>query len=89
MRFKNPYSDPTLSDIEKDFLKKILFEFNKIRFNMKGLTWEYSGINDKKLLEDIKKKTYNYFDVPLEKASKATRRAKLTNGIKEFGKRWG
>lgn len=31
MRFKNPYTDSTLTLIEREFLKKILFEFAKIK----------------------------------------------------------
>lgn len=90
MRFKNPYdlmSD--LKDYERQFLKDILWEFNKIRFEMRGQEWKYSGKNDQALINDINHKTdFNYLDVPLERASNATRRANIKNGIKEFGRRW-
>lgn len=90
MRFKNPYdlmSD--LKDYERQFLKDILWEFNKIRFEMRGQEWKYSGKNDQTLINDINHKTdFNYLDVPLERASNATRRANIKNGIKEFGRRW-
>jgi len=32
MRFKNPYTDSSLKDYEKIFLKKALFYFNKYNF---------------------------------------------------------
>jgi len=49
MRFKNPYDMSTdLKDYERDFLKDILWDLNKIRFEMKGMSIEkdYSGPND-------------------------------------------
>jgi len=48
MNFKNPYEDPELDDAERVFLKKLLFEFYKIRHglsNPKG----YTGYNDPKI----------------------------------------
>jgi hypothetical protein len=56
---------------------------------MRGQEWKYSGKNDQALINDINHKTdFNYLDVPLERASNATRRANIKNGIKEFGRRW-
>jgi len=32
MHFKNPYTDPSLKEYERKFLKKALFYFNKYNF---------------------------------------------------------
>lgn len=89
MKFKNPYDRSTqLDDNEREFLKKILFEFNKIRYEMKGMTWEYSGINDGILIEKVNKGELGYLNVPLMKASKSTRREDIKKTWKEMGRRW-
>ena len=92
MRFKNPYiyeGDSTyLKDYERSFLKNILFELNKIRYEMKGLSWDYISVNDSKLIESINEDNNNYLDVPLERASTATRRTNMKQGFKEFADRW-
>ena len=92
MRFKNPYiyegSTSYLKDYERTFLKKILFELNKVRYNMKGMSWTFTGINDPKLIEYINNENNNYLDVPLERASAATRRTHMKQGFKEFKDRW-
>lgn len=69
--FKNPY-DPA-SDLDADdrkFLKKALFEINKIRF--KDNNFPYKSENDPALRSFIKS-TPGYLWVPLEKASSSTR----------------
>lgn len=87
MKFWNPYdySNP-LDESEREFLKNILFEINKIRYEMRGQKWEFTGINDQHLIDSISKT--NYLDVPLERASTATRRTKQKQAWKEFGQRW-
>jgi len=73
MNFKNPYEDPELDDAERVFLKKLLFEFYKIRHgltNPKG----YTGYDDPKIAEDLKKPSFrDYLYVPLKRASSGTR----------------
>ena len=69
--FKNPY-DPA-SDLDADdrkFLKKVLFEINKIRF--KDNNFAYKSENDPALKSFIKS-TPGYLWVPLEKASSSTK----------------
>lgn len=69
--FKNPY-DPA-SDLDADdrkFLKKALFEINKIRF--KDNNFPYKSENDPALKSFIKS-TPGYLWVPLEKASSSTK----------------
>lgn len=69
--FKNPY-DPA-SDLDADdrkFLKKALFEINKIRF--KDNNFAYKSENDPALKSFIKS-TPGYLWVPLEKASSSTK----------------
>lgn len=86
LRFKNPYTDQSLDSSEKEFLKNVLFEINKIRYEMRGQKWEFTGINDTHLIDSIGNS--NYLDVPLERASVATRRTNIKQGFKEFGQRW-
>jgi len=53
MRFLNPYdmsNQDQLDDYDREFLKKILFELNKVRHEMKGITWDYKDINDSRLI---------------------------------------
>lgn len=87
MQFKNPY-DPhsDLKDYERKFLKHILYEFHKIRCEMLGRVNNIKGIDDPKLsnLTDIPK---GYFNAPLERASDATRRSQVKDGIRQWGKR--
>ena len=69
--FKNPYD--SASDLDADdrkFLKKALFEINKIRF--KDNNFPYKSENDPALKSFIKS-TPGYLWVPLEKASSSTR----------------
>ena len=90
MRFKNPY-DPNaqLDAVERKFLKEVLFEINKIRYQMRGQTFSYINANDSAIKEAIK--TSNWLDVPLQKASAATRRLKtkssMINSMKNLYKR--
>ena len=87
LKFKNPYDEANdLDASEREFLKNVLFEINKIRYEMRGQTWQFTGINDSHLIDSIK--NTNYLDVPLERASIATRRTKVKQGFKEFGQRW-
>ena len=53
---------------------------------MRGQKWEFTGVNDQHLIDSINKS--NYLDVPLERASIATRRTNIKQGFKEFGQRW-
>lgn len=90
MQFKNPYNLSTnLEPHERDFLKKILWEFYKIRQDMHGNSIIYAGPNDPKLVTAIDNGNINnYFNVPLERASAITRRTNVKNSFKEFGRRW-
>ena len=90
MMFKNPYTDGTLNPHEKEFLKKVLFTFGKIRAEQKGLDFNFTDENDPGLQDFISNKPW-YFWVPLEKASVATRRLhgkeqlkEIKNKIKQF-----
>ena len=93
MLFKNPYINEGdtyyLSNPERKFLKKALFLFNKYNFknrDKKGFTSE----NDPKIAEYIENSAdgEQYLWVPLERASKSSRRQQ---GIKNYvnrTKRW-
>ena len=40
LKFKNPYDEANdLDTSEREFLKNVLFEINKIRYEMRGQTW--------------------------------------------------
>lgn len=91
MRFKNPYSPEVQNELkpaELQFLKEILFEFNKIRAEMRGADFKYKSYNDPKIAQDINTTTTNYLDIPLERASLATRRTNVKHGFNEFFRRW-
>lgn len=92
MQFKNPYDLSTdLKPHEREFLKKILWEFHKIRSDMFGIDYVFTGPNDSKLIKAIESgssSVHNYFNVPLERASAVTRRTNIPNAIKDFGRRW-
>ena len=73
--FVNPYSDDEsaiagLTTEDRIFLKKILFQFAKVRAeNNPDLRFDFTGINDPRLIEFIKKPSNHYFLVPLIKAT--------------------
>lgn len=85
LRLLNPYNAHDMAqitsnrDAKQKFLKKILFEFAKIKYSMQGIAFSdnFYSENDPKLQEFIKNHN-DYFDIPLEKASKSTRRAKYS-----------
>lgn len=82
MRFKNPYdSNTNLDESERKFLKGVLFEINKIRYQMRGQSFEFTNPNNSNIKEAIK--NTNWLDVPLEKASAATRRLQTKSMISE------
>lgn len=85
MMFKNPY-DPAadLKPYEREFLKKILYEFYKVRQNMEHLPLNIVGPNDNELLTNMPS-TYLY--VPLQAASAASKRANLKTNLEQFGKK--
>lgn len=74
--FKNPYTDNSLKDYEKTFLKKALFYFNKYRFrdndNKNFKSWDDPEI-PKYILSHG-----DYLNVPLKRASSATHRQRLS-----------
>lgn len=85
MQFKNPYDEfNDLKDYERKFLKKILYEFYKIRCQVCGIPMEITSSEDPKLKNKLPDK---YLNAPLERASEATRRVNMKDGFKQFGKR--
>ena len=69
--FKNPYdSTSDLGDDDRKFLKKALFEINRLRF--KENNFSYKSENDKGIQSFIKNNP-QYLWVPLERASSSTR----------------
>lgn len=95
-RFKNPYTDNTLKDYEKKFLKKVLFYLNKYNFRNKDYK-NFKSENDPDIPKYIESHQ-EYLNVPLERASNSTRRQRLNIGdrisrmkriYKVFTKNWG
>lgn len=83
--FKNPYDNTNdLKTHEREFLKKILYEFYKVRCNMRHISPEISSASDPKLLTDMPE-TYLY--VPLQKASANTRRLDIRDNVTQWGKK--
>lgn len=86
MEFRNPYktdSQTPLTQAEQVYLKKVLFELAKYRSKIYGFDFNFISENDPKLEAFIIKNSSWYFNVPLQKASKATVRA---NGLKAMFK---
>lgn len=85
MMFKNPY-DPAadLKSYEREFLKKILYEFYKVRRNMEHLPYTIVGPNDNELLTNMPN---DYLYVPLQAASSASKRANIKTNLEQFGKK--
>ena len=87
MQFKNPYDDfNDLKDYERDFLKKILYEFHKVRCEVIGVKNTITGPDDPKLKTPDGMPS-KYLNVPLERASVATRRTQMSKGIQQWGKK--
>jgi hypothetical protein len=62
-----------LTDYERTFLKKLLLDFNKIRAKMHGIDFNFTDIDSDALKTYIESHD-DYFNIPLERAGKATRR---------------
>lgn len=90
MEFRNPYktdSQTPLNSAEKKYLKRVLFEFAKIRSEMYGFNFNFNqnNLDDPELIKFIEQNKGWYFNPPLEKASSATIRA---NGFGSMIDEW-
>lgn len=80
LRLLNPYDSNDMAQIQthrgikQQFLKKILFEFAKIRYPMNGIKFDFTSESDPALQSFIEQHRDTYFNIPLEKASISTRR---------------
>lgn len=80
LRLLNPYDSNDMAQIQshrgikQQFLKKILFEFAKIRYPMNGIKFDFTSESDPALQSFIEQHRDTYFNIPLEKASVSTRR---------------
>lgn len=86
MLFKNPY-DPAadLKPHEREFLKKILYEFYKVRQHMEHAPINITGPNDKELLTNMPD---YYLYVPLQAASAATKRLNIKRNLDQLGRKF-
>ena len=89
LTLKNPYNPAEdLTDYERTFLKKLLLDFNKIRARMYGnKDFNFTDVNSDALKAYIDSHG-DYFDIPLERAGKATRRQKVSSKDRLI-KGWG
>ena len=84
LRLLNPYDPYDMSQIKEhraikqQFLKKILFEFAKIRYPMNGIKFDFTSESDPALQSFIEKHSDTYFNIPLESSSKSTRLQNLS-----------
>lgn len=80
LRLLNPYDSNDMAQIQthrgikQQFLKKILFEFAKIKYPMNGIKFDFTSESDPALQSFIEQHRDTYFNIPLEKASISTRR---------------
>ena len=80
LRLLNPYDSNDMAQIKthrgikQQFLKKVLFEFAKIRYPMNGIRFDFTSESDPALQSFIEQHRDTYFNIPLEKASASTRR---------------
>lgn len=87
LRLLNPYDVNDMAQItshksvKQEFLKRILFEFAKVRYPMMGISFNFTSVEDPNLQAFIKNHSDTYFNIPLERASKSTRLQKYS--IKE------
>lgn len=83
MRFKNPYTDTTLTSIEREFLKKILFEFAKIKHS-RGIYQDFfvKSYSDPKIQDFINNHIIDYFNVPLKRKSSKSENSKPVDTTK-------
>ena len=74
----NPYDDNDMAqitedrDIRRQFLKRILFEFAKVKYPMRGIKFEFNSAEDSRLQKFIEEHSDTYFNIPLKKASIST-----------------
>lgn len=77
MRFRNPFTDPTLKDHERKLIKQVAFTLAQVRSKMfpnnKDALFTFKSWNDPGIQEFIEKQNW-YLEVPLMRASKATAR---------------
>ena len=94
LRLLNPYDPYDMGQIKPEhramkqqFLKKILYEFAKIKYPMRGIKFDFTSESDPALQTFIERHRDTYFNIPLESASKSTRMQNLSfiDKIKRFG----
>lgn len=79
LRLLNPYDAYDMAQIKthrgvkQQFLKRILFEFAKIKYPMNGIKFNFTSESDPNLQAFIEQHRDTYFNIPLEKASSSTR----------------
>ena len=84
LRLLNPYDNADMAqikdkrEIKRKFLKRVLFEFAKVRYPQKGIAFNFKNENDPDLQEFINRHRQDYFNIPLTRASKSTRNVKMS-----------
>ena len=85
LRLLNPYDDADMAQIPQDkreikrkFLKRVLFEFARIKYPQQGISFDFSSEEDPNLQRFIEHHKGTYFNIPLARASKSTRAVKMS-----------
>lgn len=81
MRFKNPFIDHLDADQAK-FLKRVLFHLTKVRFRMRGMSFNFKNENDQAFKDYINSYQESLY-VPLKKVSKKTKNARSAENPKK------
>lgn len=87
MLFKNPYDESNnLTQIEREFLKKALFEFNRIRQLKRNDIKKFTSWSDPAIADYISNNSNGerYLWVPLKRASKPTQRQDINALIDNY-----
>lgn len=93
MKFKNPYinqgDNRYLTPVERKFLKKALFEFNRIRLIKRKDVQNFTSYEDPKIAEYISNNPNGeqYLWVPLKRASKTSQRQNISAYMNNFKKK--
>ena len=91
MLFKNPYDNSNdLTPIERKFLKKALFEFNKIRQIRRNDIKKFISPDDPQIAEYISNSSQGekYLWVPLKRASKTSQRQDISSLIENYKRKF-
>lgn len=86
MMFKNPYKDDAanyMTNSEKTFLKRALFEFAKVTYSMHNKSFDFTSYEDPEFAKAVEEQEVLRY-VPLKRASSTLSVKSLKNGVNQF-----